>query len=214
MAAIRVTPLLLIAASFALAPAAAPADDEPVARPDVRAGDRWSYRRMDYATKASRGEYDLRVTFSSERGIVAVATEKNRPEVDTTWTADWNAVVGPTGDIYSPDTSTFRFPLAVGATYPSAFDLRRMHARGFGMRFERTAKVLGWEDIEVPAGRFRALRVEIDGSWKRVDVRASGTARTTMWYVPAVKRWVKYQYEDRASAVSQGEELLRFVPAD
>ena len=28
-----------------------------------------------------------------------------------------------------------------------------------------TYRVVGWEDIEVPAGKFRALKIEVDRSW-------------------------------------------------
>jgi hypothetical protein len=91
--------------------------------------------------------------------------------------------------------------------------MRRPHAKGFGMRFDRTATVRGWETVEVPAGSFRALRLDIEGAWERVDVKASGRSRTTMWYVPEVKRWVKYEYHDERTGSHFGEELVRFAPA-
>ena len=65
----------------------------------------------------------------------------------------------------------------------------------------------------VPAGRFRALRVEIEGPWERLDIKASGRSRSTMWYVPAVKRWVKYVYYDEGAGAHYGEELVSFLPA-
>jgi hypothetical protein len=211
---VRVTAWLALAAGIALVPMSAPASDGPVARPDVREGDRWIYRRMNYAQRRATGDYEVRVTFAGPNGIVAVATDLgNKTEADTTWTAEWNAAVAANGDSYTPDTQTFRFPLAVGSEWPSAFELRRPHAMGYGLRFNRTAKVLGWEEIEVPAGRHRALRVQIEGPWERVDVRASGRSTTTMWYAPVVKRWVKYEYRDTGVGAHFGEELVRFLPA-
>lgn len=188
--------------------------EEAIARPEVKAGDRWIYRRMNYAAKAGRGDYELRVTFAGPKAIIAVVTGRGgKPDIDTTWTADWNSVVATNGDTYAPDTATFRFPLRVGEAWPSVFELTRPNAYGFKMRFERTARATGWEDVQVPAGPFRALRVEIDGPWKRLDVNASGRARSTLWYAPQVKRWVKYVYEDAASGAHFGEELVRFIPS-
>jgi hypothetical protein len=209
---VRITPGLFLLAGLVLASPQARAAEGPVARPEVREGDRWTYRRMDYAGKRSTGEYELRVTFAGAKGIIAVVVAGGK-ELDTTWTADWNAVVVPNGDTYSPDSQTFRFPLAPGATWRSTFGMHRPNARGFTMLFDRIAKVTGWEAVEVPAGSFRALRLDIEGSWKRGDVSASGHSRTTMWYVPAVKRWVKYEYRDEGTGSHFGEELVRFAPA-
>jgi hypothetical protein len=81
-------------------------------------------------------------------------------------------------------------------------------------------KVVGWEDIEVPAGKFHALKIESDGRWtadlsqrlmnsavtaqtteNRVVpiVRASGRYYKCFWYVPEVKRWVKSTEENYSS---------------
>jgi hypothetical protein len=79
--------------------------------------------------------------------------------------------------------------------------------------------VTGWEDIQVPAGKFKALKIEAEGEWSallapRVAASAQavstagGTAALTQsqrvvprtisgrlyrayWYVPALKRYVK-----------------------
>ena len=169
---------------------------------------------MNYAQKRASGDYELRVGFAGPKGIVVVTSDLARKsESDASYTAEWNAVVAPNGESYTPDAQTFRFPLAVGAEWPSVFEMRRPHARGFGMRFKRTAKVIGWEEIEVPAGRYRALRVRVEGPWERVDVQVSGRSTTTMWYAPAVKRWVKYEYRDTDTGSHFGEELVRFLPA-
>ncbi|HVJ13211.1 MAG TPA: hypothetical protein VNC62_16680, partial [Burkholderiales bacterium] len=56
--------------------------------------------------------------------------------------------------------------------------------------------VVGWEEIEVPAGKFRALKVHAEGTYQRLDRPNAGWARNTFWYVPTVKRWVKSLYQD------------------
>jgi uncharacterized lipoprotein YddW (UPF0748 family) len=48
-----------------------------------------------------------------------------------------------------------------------------------------TVVVVGWETVEVPAGKFRALRVEATH-----DGRRNGP-QVTAWYAPEVKRYVR-----------------------
>ena len=45
------------------------------------------------------------------------------------------------------------------------------------MRHDRRVKVVGWEEVGVPAGKFRALRIESEGRFQRVDTSISGTAK-------------------------------------
>jgi hypothetical protein len=80
-------------------------------------------------------------------------------------------------------------------------------------------RVVGWEDVEVPAGKFKALKIEAEGSWsgeiapqttasaasqagalgttavvQTVNVKAetvTGRLYQAYWYAPEVKREVK-----------------------
>jgi hypothetical protein len=64
------------------------------------------------------------------------------------------------------------------------------------VRHKRHVKVVGWEEVTVPAGTFRALRIEAEGPFERVDMPIVGTAKEVMWYVPQVKRYVKWTFEN------------------
>ena len=66
---------------------------------------------------------------------------------------------------------------------------------------EASARVVGQESVQVPAGTFNAIRVEVSHSW-RSSGSASGAATTAgmmggrtlaVWYVPELKRAVKMQ---------------------
>jgi len=213
----------------------------PVARPQIKIGDSWSYRRMDYWKNRETSAYELRVTFANDKSILAVVTEAGGRDSDASYTAEWNSIVSAFDQaVISPDTGMLRFPLRMGATHRTSFQLdstRRDGEIGSRMiegvstsKFEYTVKVVGWEEVVVPAGRFKALRVEAEGSmlrqqgivWAGSGAQVTGFARTVIWYVPEMKRWVKYLYEDflRSSASSvpnlltandrHGEELLEF----
>jgi len=185
--------------------------EAPVARPEVKVGDRWTYQRMDYDARQARGKYEMEVVFA-ERGVIqVVSAQKNKGgEIDTTYTSEWNAVTVP-GRVFNPHTGWFRFPLQVGATYEAAFEAI-MPKKGVQSRNQRRVRVVGWEEVTVPAGKFRALKLISEGEFQRLDGK-SGTSRNVIWYVPEVKRWVKNTLENRGGrgpGEHTGEELLEY----
>jgi len=191
-------------------PSSAPAQsDRPVLpRPDVKVGDSWTYQRLGRKSNQP-GRNTTRVTFVNDR-VINTLTGK---EQDATWTTDWNQVAARSGNVYMPHQGLLRFPLRVGDSYPVVFEMRAPRA-GTGeshAKHESTATVVGWEEVEVPAGKFRALKVEIAGTFHRIDAGFSGSAKHVIWYVPEVKRWVKWTWEGstpRGSYNWSGEELL------
>jgi hypothetical protein len=141
--------LLLLSASLIAA-----ADEPPVARPDVKAGDRWTYRWGDARQKQEPTVYELEVTFVGPKAIKAIgAIEPSGRDVDTTWTPDWNVVTDRRSGSYYPDNGLLRFPLAPGAAYSSEFEIVRPRLKAFRVRIRIDVKVIGWEDIRVPAGK-------------------------------------------------------------
>lgn len=172
--------------------------DAPVPRPEVKEGDTWAYRRIDMESGKVVGRSTSRVAFANDKVIqVVVMRGRGESEIDETYTADWNAIALAGGGNITPHAGTFRFPLVVGESWPANFENTVPRMGAFQVKHDRTTKVLGWEEVEVPAGKFRALKLEVTGSFQRVDRSVSGTSTTLVWYVPAVKRWVKWTYEDR-----------------
>jgi hypothetical protein len=190
--------------------------DAPVRAPEVKVGDTWTYRRMDYDANQPRGRYEMRVVFA-ERGVIQVVnTQKGKEEeVDTTYTSEWNAVTIPSR-VFNPHTGWFKFPLEVGATYNAAFDVVLIKNQVAQSRNQRRVKVVGWEDVVVPAGRFRALKIVSEGHFQRLDnTFMSGTSRNVIWYVPEIRRWAKITLENRPTGTKShgehtGEELLEY----
>ena len=206
---------LLAAAALAVAAAAAyAAEPDAVPRPPVKPGDTWTYQRVDYWTNKPTGRLRETVTFANDRVIIAVGLRgKAEKEVDATYTADWNFVSTATGRVFDPDQGLFRFPMRPGDTHDAKYDMKDPTEGPYEVRFERHVKVVGWEDVTVPAGKFHALRVESEGPFQRVDIGVSGTAKETAWYAPEVKRYVKWTYENwnfRGKNQWWGQELLEY----
>jgi len=87
------------------------------------------------------------------------------------------------------------FPLEIGKTWKDRF-VSRARRSGIGdpenMYFE-TFTVLGWEDITVEAGKFRAIKIEY--TQEGMGGARNWQGKAWFWYSPDVKYLVKCQYE-------------------
>jgi hypothetical protein len=113
----------------------------------------------------------------------------------------------------------FAFPLAIGKTW--SLDYTDDRGRGIleSAHFHNVYKVVGWEDVTVPAGKFRAIKIEMNGTIEAHTgatssvgeaSAATGAGVTSVmrtqslgpqtldlltygefYYVPSIKYWVK-----------------------
>jgi hypothetical protein len=187
-----------IAAGLIVAFAATGADESaPVQKPDVKVGDHWRYKVSIHQTNVPTVVvFDSRVSFVGPNAIVAVETGSDGKESDSQFDADWGiSSLGYVGQVFDPPARFFKFPLQVGAEYPYAYGLAAERGTQAQTKEEGTVKVTGWEDVTVPAGKFRALKLEAKGSFRRLDNNFSGARRIVLWYVPEIKRTAKSTLE-------------------
>jgi len=83
----------------------------------------------------------------------------------------------------------FNFPLEIGKGWKDSFTTKEAIKQ---YTYSETFTVLGWEDIEVQAGKFKAVKIEYKQA--RVDEPAK-QGKLWYWYSPDVKYMVKCQYE-------------------
>ena len=169
--------------------------DAPVERPHVKPGDRWTYRYIEYIPASRTSTISSEVTFADEHAIHLVSTQDGgEKENDVTFTAEWNLVASRRSGIYDPHNGMFRFPMRPGDSWPSRYRVSFPRESYYSDQ-DRIARVEGWEEVDVPAGRFRALKIVAEGASSRSDRPLSGRTREVMWYAPQVKRYVKWTYE-------------------
>jgi hypothetical protein len=179
-----------------------------VVKPEIRVGDSWTYRGSGVLSGGT-DEYVTRVELSDGKTILAVSTRKaDGKEFDSTWSTDWNPSVAVSGMVFKPVPEVFLFPLQIGSSRKVSYQMQRPRAAIPPAFYDLTVRVSDWDDIVVPAGKFRAMKVVAEGSFTRADLRGPVTTRSTFWYVPEVRRWVKYQLE--MPNFSGGEELLSY----
>lgn len=105
----------------------------------------------------------------------------------------------------------FVFPLYPGKTWVNDFDWEMKGAAPAKGSGEDKGHVIGWEDVQVPAGTFHALKVEVVTRFFGKGGMAD-EATLDFWYSPKVNRFVKFDYR----SFYEGEivaELVKYQPA-
>lgn len=184
------------AAAFFVFVAGAHAQGEPpVQRPQLHVGDAWTYRYTLYVPTNRTTIVDSQVTYADDRAIHLVASDiAGAKDTDVTYTSEWNMVASRRSGIYEPNSGMLKFPMRPGDSWPSRYKIT-FPREEYSTEQDRVARVEGWEDVQVPAGKFHALKVVADGTARRSDRPMSGYVHEVMWYAPEVKRYVKWTYE-------------------
>ena len=170
----------------------------PVERPDVRPGDRWTYRVTDLLSKLTRTS-TLETT-----AVTASRIETRRKAGDgatadqgviEAWDRDWNLLQA--ADVkFTPFYPTFRFPLEKDKSWSGSVS---WSGSGVTTQHDLKLRVAGWERVTVPAGTFDAIRVNVRGYIHTTTGSGfgQGTIKDTMWYAPAIRQIVKHEIDQQ-----------------
>ena len=207
-------------ALLALTPAAMAAA-QSIDQPAIASGDRWIYRQTTEKgqgwNQTSEEMQVTRVTASSLY-ITTKTAGSTLASRDIVVGRDWSRV----RDVNGKETTInqpLSFPLTPGKSWDLSYEEKKPNAAHKLERFENRFVVVGYEDVSVPAGKFRALKIESEGVWHAViepaqtvtqgaqsnsnsttlvsetqkvaEREVSGKTYKAFWYVPEVERWVK-----------------------
>jgi hypothetical protein len=219
-------PLWLAAAMLPAIAAAA----ESIDRPAVNTGDQWVYRVTVEKGPSGWNQVRNEVTVSRTTATTIFLSIKQigapQPPTERFTGKDWSF----SRDVNGKETvvnQPFSFPLSVNKTWSVNYTEQNPNRNHKSETYALPYTVIGWEDIEVPAGKFHALKIECEGRWQAerapgqsvvqgAESSAGGTSMTTnveqhpagetsgrlyraFWYVPAIKRWAKSIEEDYSS---------------
>jgi hypothetical protein len=117
------------------------------------------------------------------------------------------------------------FPLTIGKSWKDNYmtqlkwedertELLAGHSMGDETQIFESYKVLGWEDVEVEAGHFRAMKIEYKREWSSPNT-GPREGKAWYWYCPEVKNFIKLHY-DRSQIWTQvhDTELQSFSLAE
>jgi len=186
-----------LAAAFVTLAIAQPTSAE-VAAPTLKAGDSWSYRQINAYNKADAGIVSRDVKAAGAREIRMVTRSSDGRVLDeASYSGPGMLAAGMLSDrasgTLSPALELAPYPLREGAKWT-----QRVTRDDVVSREKRATliigKVLGWEAVKVPAGEFRALRIERRIELGDHDPFRGPTLRwETEWYSPEVKAAVKLE---------------------
>jgi hypothetical protein len=191
---------------------------ETVERPIWNLNESWTYSRTSYATASShmneQWQYTLVVTETNKDYYILEYSRVDSDGKDRRALQRWSTAINFMNRAGSPpnwqEFRRFRWPLAEGDSWdfpwiqPPLGDLTW------------TAKATGWETVTVPAGTFRAMRIEVHNScyYPGVDGGVCGQ-QDLIWYSPSVKRHVRLELRSNKGAYQDRnivEELVQYHP--
>ena len=190
-------------------------------RPTIKSHDSWTYTstvEKNAGWRQTHEEYTVLRATETEILVSIKEAGSKLPPKEMLQGADWSRfrnVNGREEVVNKP----LLFPLEAGKTWEidyTELHPNREHSRE---RFHSSYKAVGWEEVTVPAGTFLALKIESQGRWlaelvpaasastqtradnqgtvavtradRRTPQTATGRLYKAVWYVPAVKRYVK-----------------------
>lgn len=167
-------------------------------RPDIRAGDRWSYRVTDKFTNLVQS-VSVEVTSVTENRIHARILQPSHETAGLTgvWDRDWNPLVQGAIE-YKPFYPTLQFPLEPGKRWRG---VGQWYNGSGTLRHDVTSQVTGWERVTVPAGTFDAVRIVVRGGLSETGsinyYAQSGSISSVIWYAPSIGQIVKKEIDHR-----------------
>jgi hypothetical protein len=174
---------------------------EKIEAPTWNVGDRWTFTRDGSieVIKVDQSGYILKfsdkVCFFESQGYNTILFDKSaRNRI--------NAIEGDKRKKYVMGLSkVLDFPLSAGKQWMSAYSTTVITDVGFRQSrdYSENFRVLGWDDVKVRAGQFKALRVEYRrkavGSSSVFGTHAAEEIINQYWYSPSVKYFVKCEYD-------------------
>lgn len=208
----RLTSALFLFAAVAAAGGCGGKDLPPqsaiVSAPLIRPGSTWTYQVTDTSSKEPRL---MTLTFEKEdvyknTSVLAFKTDSGEFVL---YDRDLNLVAVVTGDRVlreaSPSYRAFDFPFYVGKEWRSVFTYQD-NARSLSWSpVEVHWKTKEYDVVKVPAGQFRAFKLES-------EPRTNWAMKEELWYAPEVLQVVRWKYE-RTSAhyLGKGRETGELV---
>ncbi len=183
-----------------------------VEAPRYAPGDSWSFRKIDGYNHEVRGTYTYTVSAVAPGGISVERRSADGKLLDTTTLAAPGLLTAgrlnarARGSL-EPALQLLPFPLEEGKRWRQS--VMRKDPVAYGAREVKVyGRVRGWETVKVPAGEFRALRIEREMYLGDEDSFRGQTKLTQhLWYVPElrhlvkVQNWEEYQ-EDRRGGLA------------
>lgn len=179
---------------------------EKVDAPVWNIGDKWIFSNKGAIEVVSADQNSYVLRFSEDMCIV----ESQKFNAIVFDKSTFRRIYGLKGDKRKKYTNQLRkifdFPLSPGKQWKDDEIYQTPLVSAFSMvgdvPYYQIFKVLGWEDVEVQAGKFRAIKLEVSTGHPPDQL----LSRSLYWYSPEAKYFVKCQYS--AAGEAAFEEIV------
>ncbi len=171
---------------------------EKVEAPVWNAGDKWAFDRGGPIEVIKCDDHCYLVRFSGgpfPRAASGVAVLE-KSTLNITHVLDGNT----RRQYLDTGKKILNFPLTVGKEWKNFYQRTEPGVDGLVLvEYHETLRVLGWEEIKVPAGKFKAVKMEYKIEplvWSSLGCHARPESKAWYWYSSEVKNLVKCNYEE------------------
>jgi hypothetical protein len=167
--------------------------------PTFVSGQQWTYRRIDLwkGDEVERFTQLLTTPLGAEWGVLwTIESSSDVARVGTTEERFFAATHGFGDSRMTGRHVPLQFPLGVGKSWSFSYKFQSKPQTSVDVK--QTATVTGWETVKVPAGTFKALKIEHAGTYTATEGANQWSGRITevYWYAPAAQRVVAQEYRD------------------
>jgi hypothetical protein len=162
---------------------------DKVEAPVWNVGDKWTFSDELVVTVVNADQDGYTLTYLTPRGELTLICEKS--SLNRLYYMGRDKRIKYEGR----NKRLFDFPLLIGKSWKDQYVTKSAALGSQEMTYLETFSVLGWEEVAVQAGKFKALKLE----YKQETVGQTGSrpkeGKAWYWYSPDVKYMVKYQCE-------------------
>ena len=152
-------------------------------------GDKWNLTGDVTITVVSADESSYGVKYFTAGGESILICEK--PSLNRIYAMEKNRRIKYEGR----NRRLFNFPLDIGKSWKDNYVVKPAALGEQEKAYLETFTVLGWEDVEVQAGKIKALKIEYKQELIEQPTGRPKVGKVWYWYSPDVKYMVKCQYE-------------------
>lgn len=197
-----------------------PSSTAPTGAPKVQVGDTYIVESAYRSGPTLNSTTERRVSSVSDDRIDVVSKNiqsKSGKERILQFTLEWNLVASRnsdgTGMDFSPALKYFDFPLYPGKTWKQT-TVERNSKTGSIREFTLSATVGNWEDVSVPAGVFRAIKITTQTELLDREKGQQSTGTDVSWYAPNLRRSAKSVVTSRNIQGQAEEQVIQVVRYD
>ena len=188
--------------------------------PNTKIGDTYILESLDLDNPQSRYSTERKVVAVGEKTITVTSKNVQRKTAKARllqFTSEWNLLSSRNPDgsgfDYMPPLKYFAFPLYPGKTWQQTS--QETHRKtGAIKEFTLSATVGDWEEITVPAGTFRALKITLQTAILDRATAQKSTGTDISWYAPPMRRSVKSEMTSQNFQGQQERQLIQLLQYD